>query len=150
MLKKGCCMQQNPLSAWKGQLHAMQSALHSGFFFFPGITYSSDTENLVQNVLQTNPRGCMYTKIALYILFTSLAEDWYNTNYYLRDSGSVFALGTCSFQLCSSAILKKTRPINKEPQKVLSRKKHYSILLPLAQAGRVYKLSPLGDRLSVH
>lgn len=66
-------------------------------FFFPGITYSSDSENLVQNVLQTNPRGCMYTKIALYILFTSLAEEWYDINYWFRDPISVLASDTCAF-----------------------------------------------------
>lgn len=35
------------------------------FIFFPGITYTSDIENLIQSVLQTNPRGCVYAKIAL-------------------------------------------------------------------------------------
>lgn len=79
----------------------MKSALRSvfGLFFFfsPGITYSSDNENLIQNILQTNPRGCMYAKIALYILFTSLAEDWYDINYWLRDPISVLALDTFSF-----------------------------------------------------
>lgn len=85
-------MRQN---AWKGQLHAVKSALR--FFFPPGVTYASDIENLIQNVLQTNPRGCTYAKIALYILFTSLAEDWYDINYWLRDLISVLALDTGSF-----------------------------------------------------
>lgn len=82
-------MRQDPFSAWKGQLHAMK--LLCSQVFSPGITYASDTENLVQNVLQTNPRGCMYAKIALYILFTSLAEGWYKINYWLRYPISVFA-----------------------------------------------------------
>lgn len=58
-------------------------ALYFLFFclFVLGITYASGTENVIQNVLQTNPTGCMYAKIALYVLFTSLAEDWYDINY---------------------------------------------------------------------
>lgn len=39
----------------------------------------------------------MYAKIALYILFTSLAEDWHDINYWLRDPISVLALDTFSF-----------------------------------------------------
>lgn len=74
----------------------MKSALHS-FSFVPGITYASDTENVIQNVLQTSPRGCMYAKIALYVLFTSLAEDRYDINYWLRDPISFLASGTSSF-----------------------------------------------------
>lgn len=83
------------------------------FFFFPDITYASDTENLIQNVLQTNPRGCTYAKTALYILFTSLAEEWYDINYWFRDPISALVSDTCSFELPSSGILKKNK-IKKE------------------------------------
>lgn len=46
--------------------------------------------------------------------------------------------------------LKKKKAEKWEALESFEQKKHYSVLLPLVQAGRVYKLSPLGDRLSVH
>lgn len=95
MPRTGRSIRQNPFCAWKGQLYALKSACN--LFFFPDLTYASDTENLIQNVLQTNPRGCMYAKIALYILFTSLAEEWYDINYWFRDPISVLASDTCAF-----------------------------------------------------